>query len=74
MNLSKSLLITGAALALTVTGCSKEKTMADPTAAKISRGDQHYTFELNENVTRTKVTFRNHFGIELAGEIGRAHV
>ena len=69
MNLSKSLLITGAALALTVTGCSKEKTMADPTAAKISRGDQHYTFELNENVTRTKVTFRNHFGIELAGDL-----
>ena len=69
MNLSKSLLITGAALALTVTGCNKEKTMADPTAAKISRGDQHYTFELNENVTRTKVTFRNHFGIELAGDL-----
>ena len=69
MNLSQSLLITGAALALTVTGCSKEKTMADPTAAKISRGDQHYTFELNENVTRTKVTFRNHFGIELAGDL-----
>ena len=69
MNLSKSLLITGAALALTVTSCNKEKTMADPTAAKISRGDQHYTFELNENVTRTKVTFRNHFGIELAGDL-----
>ena len=69
MNLSKSLLITGAALALTVTGCSKEKNMADPTAAKITRGDQHYTFELNENVTRTKVTFRNHFGIELAGDL-----
>ena len=69
MNLSKSLLITGAALALTVTGCKKEKTMADPTAAKISNGTEHYTFELNENVTRTKVTFRNHFGIELAGDL-----
>ena len=69
MNLFKSLLITGAALALTVTGCKKEKTMADPTAAKISNGTEHYTFELNENVTRTKVTFRNHFGIELAGDL-----
>ena len=69
MNLSKSLLIIGAALALTVTGCKKEKTMADPTAAKISNGTEHYTFELNENVTRTKVTFRNHFGIELAGDL-----
>lgn len=69
MNLSKLLLITGAALALTVTGCKKEKTMADPTAAKISNGTEHYTFELNENVTRTKVTFRNHFGIELAGDL-----
>lgn len=69
MNLSKSLLITGAALALTVTGCKKEKTMADPTAAKISNGTEHYTFELNENVTHTKVTFRNHFGIELTGDL-----
>jgi len=71
MNLSKSLLITGAALALTVTGCKKEKTMAitDPTAAKISKENQHYTFELNENVIRTKVTFRNHFGIELAADL-----
>ena len=69
MNLSKSLLIIGAALALTVTGCKKDKTMADPTAAKISNGTEHYTFELNENVTRTKVTFRNHFGIELAADL-----
>ena len=30
---------------------------------------EHYTFELNENVTRTHVTFRNHFGITLAGDL-----
>lgn len=28
-----------------------------------------YTFRLNENVTRTKVHFRNRFGIELAGDL-----
>ncbi len=29
----------------------------------------HYTFELNENVTRTRVTFKNRFGIELAADL-----
>ena len=43
--------------------------MADPTSAKIDTKNEHYTFELAEGVTRTKVTFRNHFGIELAGDL-----
>ena len=40
----------------------------DTTAAKIEK-TEHYTFELAENVARTKVTFRNHFGIELVGDL-----
>lgn len=28
-----------------------------------------YSFKLNENVTRTKVKFRNRYGIELAGDL-----
>ena len=42
--------------------------MADSTSAKIEK-TEHYTFTLAENVTRTKVTFRNHFGIELTGDL-----
>lgn len=31
--------------------------------------EEHYTFELAEGVKRTKVRFKNHFGIELAGDL-----
>lgn len=41
----------------------------DPTAARIDTKDECYTFALADGVTRTKVTFRNHFGIELAGDL-----
>ena len=30
---------------------------------------EHYTFTLADSVTRTKVRFKNHFGIELAGDL-----
>lgn len=70
MKLSKSLLITGVALALGATSCknSKGAAMKDSTSAKIEK-TEHYTFTLAQNMTRTKVTFRNHFGIELAGDL-----
>ena len=69
MKLTKSLALAGVALALTATSCKTTEATMDPTAAKISRESEHYTFELKENVSRTKVTFRNHFGIELAGDL-----
>ncbi len=65
-------MIAGIILSLVATACTstKEATMAsDSTAAKIDRAEEQYTFALAENVTRTKVTFRNHFGIELAGDL-----
>ena len=31
--------------------------------------NEHYTFELLPEVSRSKVTFKNHFGIELAGDL-----
>ena len=70
MKLSKSLLISGVALTLSATSCTNSKgaVMADSTSAKIEK-TEHYTFTLAQNVTRTKVTFRNHFGIELAGDL-----
>ena len=69
MKLTKSLVLAGVALALTATSCKTTEATMDPTAAKISRESEHYTFELAENVSRTKVTFRNHFGIELSGDL-----
>lgn len=30
---------------------------------------EHYTFELSDGVVRTKVRFKNHFGIEIAGDL-----
>ena len=31
--------------------------------------EEHYTFELAEGVIRTKVRFKNHFGIEIVGDL-----
>ena len=71
MKLTKSLFMAGAVLALSFTACTstKEAAMAETTSAKIDRSNEHYTFQLSENVSRTTVTFRNHFGIELAGDL-----
>ncbi len=38
-------------------------------SARIDRTNEHYTFTLKEGVTRSTVTFRNHFGIELVGDL-----
>lgn len=43
----------------------------DSTSARIDRANEHYTFKLADDVIRTAVTFRNHFGIELAGDLYR---
>ncbi len=43
--------------------------MAETTSARIDRSNEHYTFQLSENVSRATVTFRNHFGIELVGDL-----
>lgn len=37
--------------------------------ARIDRTNEHYTFKLAEEVTRRTVTFKNHFGIELVGDL-----
>ena len=70
MKLTKTLLLAGAAVALITTSCASTKgAKMDMTSAKIASGEAKYTFALAENVTRTKVTFRNHFGIEIAGDL-----
>lgn len=36
---------------------------------KVMEKEEHYTFKLADGVKRTKVHFKNHFGIELAGDL-----
>lgn len=44
--------------------------MADSTAAiRVKPEEEHYIFELDENVTREHVYYRNRFGIELAADL-----
>ena len=69
MKLQKSIIaLTMAVAMLASVSCGKENTM-NGTSAKISKDKEHYTFTLSDNVTRTKVKFKNHFGIELVGDL-----
>ena len=36
---------------------------------EMSTTTEHYTFKLSDQVTRTKVTFKNRYGITLAGDL-----
>ena len=59
-----------AAVAIIITSCASTKGAdMNTTSARINTGEEHYTFKLDDGVTRTKVVFRNHFGIELAGDL-----
>lgn len=46
---------------------NKEEVSNDPTAVK--EGVDYWIFELNENVERTAVAYRNRYGIELSGDL-----
>ena len=35
----------------------------------MNTNEEHYTFQLNENISRKKVTFKNRYGIELVGDL-----
>ena len=76
----KKILIIFAALIFAVISCgdkqetkTTEKGGEGMDAVKKSvepeKKEEHYTFELAEGVIRTKVRFKNHFGIELAGDL-----
>ena len=76
----KKILIIFAALIFTVISCgdkqeskSNEKGGEVMDAVKksveLEKKEEHYTFELADGVIRTKVRFKNHFGIELAGDL-----
>ena len=62
MKLTKAICVALAFLAFTTTSFAKAKKEKKMNA-------EHYTFELPATVERTKVHFKNHFGIELTGDL-----
>ncbi|WP_435132708.1 alpha/beta hydrolase [Formosa sp. A9] len=58
--------------AIMILGACQDKTKENPTIAEtntMAKTEEHYTFNLNDNVTRQKVTFKNRFGITLSGDL-----
>lgn len=55
-------------LAVVLTQSCTEKTKPK-NEEKMKQTEEHYTFELSDNVTREKVTFKNRFGITLTGDL-----
>lgn len=60
-----------AVMALLFLGQSYAQHMENQDAAHMNNTAKaaHYTFALNDNVSRTKVTFRNRYGITLTGDL-----
>lgn len=60
-------------LAVGLVACNQErssKASQESTAAKeVKTVEEHYTFKISDKITRTHVRFKNHFGIELAGDL-----
>ena len=76
----KKILIIFAALIFAVISCGEKQESkttekggevmdAVKKSVEPEKKEEHYTFELAEGVKRTKVRFKNHFGIELAGDL-----
>lgn len=47
----------------------EEKTENPNLATRVDTNEEHYIFELSENVTRTHVYYKNRYGIELSGDL-----
>lgn len=62
-----SLLILGQACS--PTGEKETKVESEKKEQMKNLEQEHYTFELSDNVTREKVTFRNRYGITLTGDL-----
>lgn len=57
-----------AAIVLMLSGQSCKQNINDKDEKEMNHTEQ-YTFQLSENVTREKVTFKNRYGITLAGDL-----
>lgn len=65
----KLTLIIGASIMLWGQACAQNTN--NPKSKKMNNSEnlEHYTFELSDQVTRQKVTFRNRYGIILSGDL-----
>lgn len=63
-----SLLLLGSCQQKTEEKQEKQEEQTQKTETMSNTAD-HYTFELSDNVTRQKVTFKNRYGIELTGDL-----
>lgn len=53
-----------------ITGNDTSANSSDPTRAKlVSEDEKGYTFELNENVKRSHITYDNRYGIEISADL-----
>ena len=66
---TRNTLCTAIALSATAIVGAAELQPQETTMNDTSKQEDHYTFTLADGVTRTKVHFKNHFGIELTGDL-----
>lgn len=50
-------------------GCNQKSTNQNSSNMNETTSEEHYTFQLSDKVTRQKVTFKNRYGIMLAGHL-----
>ena len=63
----KKIVLTAVAVVLLLASASSSK--SNKNIKEMSTEKDQYTFELSENVTREKVSFKNRYGITLAGDL-----
>lgn len=55
--------------ALLGSGCGEQSKQQSIQTEEMIENKEHYTFELSDKVTRTKVSFKNRYGITLVGDL-----
>lgn len=67
----KKLTIVMAAVLITLGSCQQQQKSEEQTQKSevMNNAEDTYTFKLNDNVTREKVTFKNRYGIEITGDL-----
>ena len=64
----KAIIVTLAAL-LSISSAKSQTDTNTKKTENMNQETEHYTFELSEDVTREKVTFKNRYGITLTGDL-----
>ncbi len=62
-------LVTMALLSVAVLTSCSENNQSNKEKEMVQTEEEHYTFELSDQVTREKVSFKNRYGITLVGEL-----